>query len=386
MPEAEAPARPPIDPEELAAFLDGRLEGERRQLMIARLADDEDAYDLYDEVIRVREELAAAETAAGAAAPASAPVGEEPAAPAPPPAEAPGGLGGLRGPEKRRPWKFPTGSRRRIATRAADGPRSPGEPTERRGWAFPTGSRRRTVGWFAMAAAAAAAVIAFGLWWLFRPLAPPPSTDLLATFDPASLTTEAAGAAAERLGTVFRGTTEERAAQFKLGVRAFDLALAVQVRDAGATERWLEEMPRLLDAVPFAIGLPERYQRLADRLDSRATPAELLAGIAAAESVVEEGLDDPAQPLFAFGRWVEAMRVAAVRGDRAALASPSTRRSLRRFLRSDPSEEVARQLATVAPGLGRGAATADLAALVDALKKIEDHCADGRPCLGPATE
>jgi hypothetical protein len=229
--------------------------------------------------------------------------------------------------------------------------------------------------------------VAVGAWWLFRPPHPLPSTDLLAAFDPSSLTLEAAREAPESLGTVYRGTdAEERAALFKLGVRAFDLALAIRVRDPAATEDRLAEMTGLLDEVPLAIGLPELYERLEDRLAAGAAPGELFAGIAAAETAVEEGLDDPAQPLFAFGRWVEAVRIAAARGDRTFLASPAARRPLRRFLRSDPSEEVARQLETVAAGLGRGAATADLAALVDALETIETHCADGRPCLGPATE
>jgi len=357
VPEAEAPARPPIDPEELAAFIDGRLEGERRRLMIARLAEDEDAYDLYDEVIRVREELAVVEAAA-ASAPEGAPV--EPRSAADPPAP---------------PAETPLS------------PEPPRKPAGWRRWTFPTVSRPRTVGWFPVAAAAAAVVVAFGAWWLIRPLHPLPSTDLLAAFDPSSLTPEAAREAPESLGTVYRGTdAEERAALFKLGVRAFDLALAIQVRDEAATERRLVEMAGLLEDVPFAIGLPERYERLAARLDSGAAPGELFAGIAAAEATLQADLDDPAQPLFAFGRWVEAVRVAAARGDRTFLASPAARRPLRRFLRSDPSEEVARQLETVAAGLGRGAATADVAALVDALETIETHCADGRPCLGPATE
>ena len=135
MPETSAPARPPIDPEELAAFIDGRLEGERRRLMIARLAEDEDAYDLYDEVLRVREELAAADTAAAAAAPAIVAVGEEPATPRL--AEAPGSPGNLREPAERRRWTFPTGSSRRIAAEAPDGPRAAGP--DRRGRRCPAG-------------------------------------------------------------------------------------------------------------------------------------------------------------------------------------------------------------------------------------------------------
>jgi hypothetical protein len=244
------------------------------------------------------------------------------------------------------------------------------------------------VGWFPIAAAAAAALFVFGLWWLLRPLGPSPSTDLLAAFAPAALTRETASTAPKSLGTTYRGLDdiEERAALFKLGVRAFDLALAIQVREQDETERWLGEMASLLDAVPLAIGLPERYERLEDRLAAGAAPGELLAGIAAAEAALEKDLDDPAQPLFAFGRWVEAVRFAAAHGDRRFLASPAARRPLQRFLRAGPSEEVAAQLARVAPGLGRGAATADLAALELALAEIEKHCADGKPCLVPATE
>lgn len=358
MPQSAQPTGLPIDLEELAAFIDGRLTGERRQRVLALLAEDEDAYALYDEVIRVREELATAE-AAGARAPENDAIeAQGAAAPSAPPAEIP------------------------VA------PQPPRQPAERRVWTFPTVPHRRTVGWFPVAAAAAAAVAVFGVWWLLRPLAPEPSTALLAAFDPATLTPEAAGSAPESLGTSYRGLDgEERAALFELGVRAFDLALAVEARDRESTARWLAEMARLLDqGVPLGFGLPEIYEQLAARLTAGAAPRELRAGIAAAEATLQADLDDPSQPLFAFGRWVEAVRFAAGQGDRAFLASPAARRPLKRFLRAGPSDEVARQLARVAAALGRGAASADLAAVEDALERIETHCADARPCLGPATE
>ena len=324
MPESAQPTGPPLDLEELAAFIDGRLTGERRQRVIERLADDEDAYELYDQVIRVREELAKEE--------------------------------------------------------AEDA------PAEGRVRAFPT-RLRPVVRWLPLAAGLAVAVLAG--WWLLRPGPPAPmSADLLAAFDTATLTPEVAGAAPESLGSIFRGPdAEERAALFKLGVRAFDLALAAEAGDGASTAEMLQKMQQLLYSEDLlAIGLPELYERFADRLASGTVPRDLRGEIAEAEATLQADLDDPDRPHFAFGRWVEAVRTGAAEEDRTFLASSAARRPLRRFLRADPSDLVARQLAQVASGLGRGAATADVVALESAITEIQTHCADGKPCLGATTE
>lgn len=347
MPRTEAPARPPIDPEELAAFIDGRLEGDRRRLMIERLADDEDAYELYDEVIRVREELAEDEGDASAKPPL-------PAAPAPTPAE----------PEKStRP------------ERTAPVVRLPSPAERRYRWLGP-----------GLAAAASLVLAALVGWLLFVPRGPvADSSDLLARYDPASLPS-AAGVMLDRLGPTLRGadplTPEERAAFFQLGVRAFDLALAAETGDAESTERWLREIIDLLGKADVT-GLVYQgvYKDVGDTLAAGTSPAELRRAIAAAEADLEEDLDLPDAPYFAFGRWIEALRVAAATGDRTFLASRAARRPLDRFLDLGPSPTVEQHLTAAAAQLERGAA-ADLAAIETAMREIIRECARGAPCFG----
>ena len=344
MPKAEARARPPIDPEELAAFIDGRLEGDRRRLMIERLADDEDAYDLYDEVIRVREELRWA--ADGGAAEATAVVEPQP-------------------------------------RRSVEG--SPGEPSSVVRLPERTSSSRfgwSGAGWLAAAAALAVAVLVG--WLLLRPRGPVAgSSELLARFESSTLGPHAAAVALETLGRTFRSgdplPPEERAASFRLGVRAFDLALAAEARDAKLTADWFEEIDRLLDAVSFGFTYQGAYQQLGQDLAAGASPQSLRRRIANAEADLDRDLD---QPYFAFGRWVEAVRIAAVTGDRRFLASRPARRPLRHFLESRPSPAVAERLATVSRELERGAASADLEAVAEALEAVIEDCADGAVCFG----
>jgi hypothetical protein len=359
MPEAEAPARPPIDPEELAAFIDGRIEGERRRLMIARLAEDEDAYDLYDEVIRVRAELAAAdaETASAGREPAS---GEESPVPRPTRTEEmPDDLASRRDAAKRRAATIPGAPYHSVVIR-----------------------------WLPLAAAIAIAMI--GVWWLLHPTAPaPPSSSLLANLDTSGLGQDVTPVVRESLGTIYRGpATEERGAHFELGVRAFDLALAAEAGDAVSTGRWSRKIAQLIEEdVAFGIALPSQsYRDLADGLESDPSTQRLSAEIAAHEGTLQQEVDVPSEPLFEFGRWVVAVRIAAARNDRAFLASPAAERPLRRFRRADPSDTVDQQLGLVADGVGRGAQAADLAALESALAEIQDHCADGKPCLGPSID
>lgn len=339
MPKPEGQSRPPIDDELLAAFIDGRLTGEKRAEVIERLAEDEDAYELYDTVMRVQEELAAEEVPDG-------------------------------------PFSEPT--------EAPVEPKTPGEgPGKARVAPFRPRFGRLAIRWLPVAAALALALLAG--WWLLRSSLPS-SVDLLASFDPAKVTPEAARSAPERLEKTFRGESEDerasRAARFKLGARAFDLALAAEAGEQEATERWLKEMPELLGEVDFSFGLPEHYQEIAALLAAGEELADLRDPIAAAETVLEEELDVPEAPLFAFGRWLEAVRFAADHGDRSFLASRAARRPLRYFLDSNPSEQVGRHLGTLSEGLGRGAAAADLSTLKKAATDTIEHCATGYPCLG----
>jgi hypothetical protein len=243
--------------------------------------------------------------------------------------------------------------------------------------------------------AAAIAIALLAGWWLLRPhVAAPPSVELLAAFDDATLTPAVAQRAPDHLGTVFRGPDgetqsrrEQRALRFKLGVRSFDLALAAETGAVDETGRWLQETIDLLEQVDIIFGLPELYRDLTRRLEAGEPPARLRTEIAGAEAIVEEDLDvSPEPPLFAFSRWLEALRFAAAEGDRAFLASPAAHRPLRRFLSGDPSPEVAKQLGVLGAGLGPGAECADLNQLAAAADAIIQHCADGEPCLGVAED
>lgn len=348
MPKAQRPpARPPIDPEELAAFIDGRLEGERRRLMIERLAEDEDAYELYDEVVRVRAELAELD---------AEPV--EADAPAEPPRERPGS-GRDRFGDAPPVVRLPHRSRRPASTR-------PG------------------LGWAAAAALAAAVLVG---WLVIRPRGPVPSTELLARYDQDTLG-PASAAVLDVLGPVLRGeglSPAERAAYFKLGVRAFDLALAAEADDRVRARQWLEDIDRLLsEEVGFAFDHEAAYDEIARQLDAATSLSSLRPEIAAAEADLEDDLDRPEEPYVAFGRWVEAMRVAAATGDRGFLASREARRPLRRFLKLEPSPAVGGHLTAVATELDRGIEAANLGRIDEAMRAIRDECARGAACLGAA--
>jgi len=345
VPKAEAPARPPIDPEELAAFIDGRLDGERRRLMIERLAEDEEAYDLYDEVVRVRAEQADSEGAETAEAEARA---------------------------EATPERSGTGR-----DRSGDSARVVRFPGRALGWPG--------LGWVAAAAALVAAVLAG--WLLIRPRGPVPSTELLARYDPENLGPGAAAAALEVLGPTLRGeglTPEERAAYFQLGVRAFDLALAAEAEDRERAQKWLQEIDRLLsEGVDFAFVHQDAYREIDRRLAEATSLSSLRPEIAAAEVELEDDLDLPDEPYLAFGRWVEAMRVAAATGDRRFLGSREARRPLRRFMRLELSPPVARKLTAVSTELDRGAEAAKLPTIQEAMLAIISECARGSVCLGP---
>ena len=342
MPKAEAPARPPIDPEELAAFIDGRLEGERRRLMIERLAEDEDAYDLYDEVVRVRAELAESEGAESA--------------------EAEAAIDGT-------PGRSGTGR-----DRSADSARVVRFPGRALGWP--------ALGWAAAAAVLVATVVAG--WLLIRAGAPVVgSSGLLARYS--HVGPRAAEVALEALAPT-RGTPaltpEERGTLFKLGVRAFDLAVAAEAEDRERAKSWLGEIDDLLDGVVASDAYRNDYGDIARQLTAGTTLSSLRPAIAAAEADLEDYLDLPGYPpYFAFGRWVEAMRVAAATGDRRFLASREARRPLRRFMSLEPSATVAGNLIAVAEELERGAA-ADLGTIERAMLEVINECARGSLCLG----
>lgn len=326
MPNADGLARPAIDAEELAAFIDGRLEGERRRRVIERLGEDEEAYELYSAVIAVREALAA-EAADG-------PVSQVPPR------------------RRRRSWKL--------------------------GW---WRSERSGFGWLptTAAVAAVAAVAVLATWWGLRPTG---SRELLAAFDAGTVNARVARDAPEILEAIDRGPAEEKAAQFKLGARAFDLALALEAGDREASLTWLAESAGLLKEIPGSFGLPELYLDLAARLEAGKTPRSLRRDVAATEQEIETELDLPEQPLFAFGRWLAAVRTAAAHGDRRFLASPAAQRPLQAFRESSPSEAITPRLEAIGAALGTGAAGANLDAVAGDATWIIQHCAAGRLCLG----
>lgn len=310
---------PAIDLEELAAFIDGKLEGDRRQRMLERLADDEEAYEIYDEAIRVRQELGT-----------------------PKPAE-----------RLHRAWEAP---------RAPD---------------------RLGSGWLVAAALLAFAVFTGWLVIRQPQVAPSATMVARlgpAVFAPQS-TASRAGAELPAFRSAEPTLFSESAVSFRLGVRSFDLALAAAADDPELGRQWLAEIGHLLAEVPLGSVNEERYRELAARIAEGASPIELHREIAAAERALEEELNLPGQPAyFSFGRWTEAIRTAAAAGDRGLLGSSAARRPVDVFSELESSPAVREALATIDRELARGD-DADLATTESAVATILHACSLAGDCL-----
>lgn len=327
----EPELRPPVDPEEMAALLDGRLSGEARTRMLERLAEDEDAYELF---------VASAET-----------------------------LDELERQADRDPAEDPLPN---VLT----------HPGPRHDWHT----------WVALAAALVA-VAFLGLWVLPRLVpAAHSSGQLLAALSPNVEPTDLSGYVRDRVGPAFRAldTPRVRQAPFILGVRALDLAVAAAAGDDAAAAGHSREIAHLLrTSIDLSESWQATYADLAEEAETGGSPEVLASTAAAAEAGLEQLFAaDPSESLhFALGRWVEAARLAAAAGDAGFFAEArAAKRPLRRFRGAAPSAQVDDRLARVEAALAEP--EPDLATIEEQLTAILDHCADGRACLDhqpPAT-
>lgn len=267
--------RPPMDPERLAALLDGRVDAEERAALVAALAASGDDAAVFADALAVTLELEA----------------EDAAAPAVPIAPA-----GARG--------------------AAGATVIPLRPAERRRW---PGVPRR---WLALAAAAAVVALV-PLAWSVRGRAPAGAGAYAALVRGGGL--PAGWNARPWPGT--RADTDPltpRARGARIGARLVDLRLAVRVRDPAAG-RAAAEVAGLLEALPASGPATAVYREVERRAGEPAGALEPLlargekaaARLAGAESV-------------ALGAWAEAARLAAARGDAAFFRARASRAALRR--------------------------------------------------------
>ncbi len=235
---------------------------------------------------------------------------------------------------------------------------------------------RARMGWWSglgVAAAAAMALLVVG----------PRLLDERGPFDAGTIARSLGGgdgpsAAADRYSgegwTRTRGTSaflgsEPRA--FRLGVRAFDLEVALAAGDRQRAESLLAEIEDLADDLDLSedsdrrAAIVEAAEVLRQRITdpSAAAPTDLTAA----------GLGTPLRDAsvtrsFDLGQWAEAGRLAVARGDIDHISSRRTLRFGKRALNSDPPEHIASQLGTVVDLLE--ADSVDIQALGQALDRL----------------
>jgi len=271
------------DPEDIAAFLDGRLPAGQRARLIEHLASCELCYEVYagaasfladdsPEAIRLSEPLT-----------------------------------------PHRPFDRP------------DRRRAPEAPSWRR--------------WWATAAVAALLAVAVGVPLLLWRT----GGAELATEHLASLVAGRPGAKADVwVGRVMRGSSESAEVapdvqSFRLGVRFLDLRLALAADDRDAAEAVLSRFAKLFDGIPFPGDVPDRYRTLRNQLgDEKVPPHSLLAAAGALES---KGFKDLVEPRYVdLGRWTEACRLAGKAGRPALFRERAARPLLDQAVAPDAKE------------------------------------------------
>lgn len=369
--------RPPIDPETLAAFLEGRLSGEARARVIERLADDEDAYELFLGTAAALDALEA-EGGGETGRPGTATPGEAPSAT---------GQDSSSRSSPSAPPDTETESDVESSDDNGDGDHSNG----RDGWwlgrvlPFPTGGST----WVPKLAALAATLVAvalLGVWALprFGPIASS-SNQLLAAMSSTTTSPDLVPFAATEaeLGVVFRSpglSPEGLAAIFRLGVRAVDLNVALRAGDRERAGQLARALSDLADGSDLPIAA-EVFADLADRLaNGSPTPALRKQYSRTEEDYLDVFGDSPEGRLFDFGRWTEAARLAAMAEDsRFFRRRTAAARPLEGFLAAAPSDYVKDRLVSIQ--LAMLQEPSDFASIAESLKEILKHCGDGRPCL-----
>lgn len=257
---------PPLDPEELAAFADGRLEGEARDVVVARLARDREARELLADVIAVRDATVRDATVRDDAV-RDATVRDEAD-------DSPEAGRLLRGPWTRHAW----------------------------------------VGVAAAAAALVALVVA--------PRLLAPSPDLQGLAGELRLDGETLAALERPLWSATRGGAPVGVfdgfgprESFRWGVRAVDFQVALRSDDADLLASAAHAADRLLEGTDFY----GQYSRIAS-LDRRLARRE-------SEALAEAAIESPSVDAFFFryGMWGRAAWLAAVDGDEGFFRSRAGR-------------------------------------------------------------
>lgn len=286
--------------EEIAAYLDGCLDGGDRERVTLHLAECNDCYELFAETARfLRDEDRGAATTEANLQPAA---------------------------EARVLW--------------------------------PAAGRWRRTGWITATFAAAAAGLAALLVWTpagdFLRADPPTVADLAAMLPPAETVSPVVETSWEGHGWPIRrgarsalGPEEERA--FQIGVRIVELEIALTAGNRELAKRLTTDLEGLLDEVDDADPLVVLYGEsvgLRGLLEAGAPTADLLDlnrqgdRLLGRDEAKEEHLRFVDAHWYALGRWAAAAHLATTLGD----ASFVTDRELRRFARREVPDEVERPL------------------------------------------
>lgn len=253
-----------LDPETIAAFLDGRLDALQRERVLVILARSPGAYDLFVEAIRARDALEPEET------PAS-------------------------------------------ADRDADG--APATTRSGEGSEEPASAGRKSVpGWVPLATAAVLAVV-IGVGVLKGPGSFQAGVEDL---DPTALAEGVPSGWEAQPWSVVRGTSTGRltaaSVAFRMGVRAVDLEVALALDQPDVALYLATELESLAGEVEVGPPLELRYRMVAGAIAQGEGSEEARA----ATADLTEYLDAERVRL---GRWAELGRIAALTGDRDYLAA-----------------------------------------------------------------
>ena len=156
----------------------------------------------------------------------------------------------------------------------------------------------------------------------------------------------------DRSWSVMRGGARaglDSTTEFRLGVRATDLRVALAAGDAERARGLTGEVLDLLQAMPIADAPKAEYQGLRSRIEGREAGEQLMAAASRAEDTLKEFLDSR---WFGYGKWLAAGELAARTGSASFFASGSTSRFLSAAIdrgKLAPDEvELLRQVQTLA--------------------------------------
>ena len=273
--------KPDIDPERIAALIDGRLSGQERDALLSQLASSREYLELFADASIIARELGLPPSPADSGSPADS---------------------------------------------SSNSNVDPGRALVASAVTRPTlvaTKRRKTRVW--TAALAAALLIVFAPWALERAGFPgdkgSPAASIIAQLEP--------GIPVGWDGTPWSATRGESAAltpkarAVRVGARSADLELTLAAGD-GAARGIADDIIALLAGAPLSGSVAQVYEAVRDSIGvapSRLTP------------LVQRGYDGATELLgrsdVALGTWTEAARVAAARRNSAFFASAQTTRTLR---------------------------------------------------------